>query len=328
MLIKEQRNQPLDDKDSWKNIFRPDRRAQAKPVVMDPTSTNPAGQGDPGGPGGAIAPGDNARPEASAPGVGGEKPLVDKPLTPLNPVDAAKMAMQLPEEIKNSPAGIRLLQTGEVTDDRLLVFKNLNAKVVEDLNKGLQGPVGEPNKGGKPEGTGTDPTKGGDPNGGAAGSRSASEREKRMYRWKLDFDLPHNLPEAQRIEVYLRQLDSLGAILALPTDRNNRGFLVVRKLLERPVKPSPENPANLRMIYWYETNPAMGVSLARHLGVKVPNGYIILMPQTLETTMEKLEKEKTPPGVRTDDIDETRFRVIQDGGGYTVECVSVRTKSR
>jgi hypothetical protein len=326
-MIKEQRNQPVEDKDSWKSIFQPKRQVSPKPVVLDPTSSNPAGKGNPGGPGGEPPPGDNPRPEANAAGVGGDKPLVDKPLIQLDPIETQKLALQLPDSIKNSTAGARFLKTGEVTDERLLVIRNLNEKVVQDLNKGLQGPVGDPNKTGTPEGTGTDPQKGGDPDGGLPGRRAASEREKRMYRWKLDFNLPHNVSEAERIETYLRQLDSLGAILALPTTRDNRGFLVVRNLLARPVVPTKEDPANLRMIYWYETNPTMAFSLAKHLNVKIPNGYIILMPQPLEKKMEELEKEKTPPGVNTDNIEETRFRVIPDaGGGFTVLCDGVRTR--
>jgi hypothetical protein len=325
LLIKEQRDNPTNDKDSWKTLFQPNRRAIAKPVVMDPSSTNPAGKKNPGGRGGDPAPGENFQPEARDPGKAGEKALVDTTMIKLDPVDTQQMVQKMPEWLKDTKTGQRFITTGEA-DPRILLIRDANEQALKKLNEGLREPVGDPKQGGQPGGTGTNPNEGGDEYGGARGRSAATEREKRMYRWKMDFNLPQG-SEAQRIDAYLHQLDSLGAILAVPTDRANTRFLVIRKLLDHPVKPMLEDPGKLRMIYWYETNPAMAQALARHLKLAIPNGYIILMPQSLEATMERLEREKAPPGIRTDDIEETRFKVIPaGGGGYTVECVSVRPK--
>ena len=49
----------------------------------------------------------------------------------------------------------------------------------------------------------------------------------------------------------------------------------------------------------------MAQNIASLLKVQIPFGYIILMPQSLEATMEKLERAKAPPGISTDDIVET-----------------------
>ena len=213
ILWNEQRKKPPTNEGGLKNWGRPNRQAQAKPVIMD--NPNPPGKGNPGGPGGIAAQGDTNRAEATNPGVGGEKP-VDTPLTKLDSIDIPRMTRQMPEWLQKTDAGQRFIQTG-VANDQLLIFRDLNEKAIADLNRGLQRPIGDPTKGGTPEGDPTgDPSKlGGDPNGSPSSSQAMNERQKRMYRWKLSFPST-NLPEPQRTEHYLRQLDGLALLWPFP----------------------------------------------------------------------------------------------------------------
>lgn len=327
-LIKEQHNLPPTNDEGLKNLFRKHRQAMAKPVVMDSDNPNALGSGDPNGPGGVAALGQNNRPDARNPGINGES-LVDKTPTKLDPVDATKWASKLPDFMKDTESGRRLIQNGEA-DDRILGLHNLNEKVkgdLEALDRAQQGTTGEPKQGGNPNGsTGGDPNKGGDPKGGGRGSPARTEKQKRSDRWTLHVDMPTNLNESQYIELYLRKLHALGIFIAIPTDPVGKTpFRVIHDIMQRPVQAVAENPSKLSNVNWYVGDPDnpndkgyLGKAIAKHLGLSIPFGYIMLVPKPLEDTMAQLENDHLPPGASTDDIHRTHFRIIESDKGFTV----------
>src|SRR5262249_7780153 len=122
--------------------------------------------------------------------------------------------------------------------------------------------------------------------------KNLTEREKRQFRWAMHF------PQRTTTVEYLRQLDSLGAILVVPhiEGGGRKSYKVVSKLLVRPVQYDPEKSkdiANLKLLPFYEQNPRTMTEVSLFLGLKMPPGesYHVLYPQALEQRMAKMELE-------------------------------------
>jgi hypothetical protein len=142
------------------------------------------------------------------------------------------------------------------------------------------------------------------------------KRRRRQSRWVLKFTTD-NGPD------YARQLQGLGAVLAIPKGDNQ--YLVIRDLQQRPVQPKPEDIKKINRILWVEDEPQVVQSLAQALGIKpVPPYVVALFPPCLEDELR--EKESRAYSGNEDDIEAIYFRVEQRYGRY--EPILTRIKFR
>jgi hypothetical protein len=117
---------------------------------------------------------------------------------------------------------------------------------------------------------------------------------------------------------YLKQLESLGAILAIPKPENPRDYSIVRDLSKRPAELLNEDLSQIQRIYWIDDKPHSVQGVIQALGLQMtPNHFVAFMPQDLEERLANMELKFM--GRKEDHIVATRFKVIpKRGGGYDV----------
>ena len=262
------------------------------------------GSGD--GPGGEHKP-----PEE---GVKSDKPNegnTDKPAerVALNPVEMQKATQEF------SAPDARYIQEGpESTKTFLDLDKDLRDKLRDGIN---------PSKGnggtGKDGGTGSGKDKGVGTGTGEGTGRMLNEREKRMLRWSMKFNMRNGAD-------YLRQLNALGAILAVPVGPNGQ-FKVIRDL-SRPHPPLlDEDLSQIQRIWWIDDNPRSVESLMAAMGYSNlrPSRVVAFIPPELEEELAK--KELDFKGLKEDQIYETKFDVFVGGAkGYDVRVMDQQKK--
>jgi hypothetical protein len=151
---------------------------------------------------------------------------------------------------------------------------------------------------------------------GAAGNprprgQLLDERIKRMDRWVMTF-------ETRDGNDYVRQLDALGAIVALPLP--DKQYFVIRDLKQRPAKGNVEDVAQIQRVFWIDDKPESVRALAVALQFKgVPPFIVAFFPEQLEK--ELLDKELRYRNRREEDIRKTFFRLERKGGGYEARVV-------
>jgi hypothetical protein len=135
----------------------------------------------------------------------------------------------------------------------------------------------------------------------------------RTQRWVLVFNTLNG-------EDYARQLEALGAILAIPDPAQANQFLVIRDLSKRPANPVPEDLTPIQRIYWIDEKPQSVDSLARGLQLMAqPARFIAFFPEALEQKLSKLEHDYA--GRAETEIRETRFELIRVGKTYEPKVV-------
>ena len=87
-----------------------------------------------------------------------------------------------------------------------------------------------------------------------------SEREKRMLRWNVRFDITTEFN-------YLAQLANVHAIIGVPTG-DGQSYRAIRDLSKRPAKLLNEDPTTFGLIGWYNNDPKLAAACmrARHSG--------------------------------------------------------------
>jgi hypothetical protein len=143
----------------------------------------------------------------------------------------------------------------------------------------------------------------------------AEEQRKRVLRWRILFDTRDG-------EDYARQLEALGAVLAIPTGDGNK-YAVIRDLGKRPVESAPEDLTRVRHVFWMESDPAAVRALAKALGLKkAPEHVVVFLPKYVEDVL--LRKELAYRGRKEADIEETTFRFVRTEAGYQLRVTSQR----
>ncbi len=158
----------------------------------------------------------------------------------------------------------------------------------------------------------------GDGVGTKPGKGKLDRRTERMMRWTLRF-------QNRTGDEYVRQLAGLGAILAIPKNRDGTSYWVVRDLTHRPAKLLDEDVNALNRIFWHNTRPEDVAPVLRALGVSVgASRFVAFMPQELE---EKLAQDELRyRGLSEDEILETQFDVKFKNGKYVAEVAEQRRK--
>lgn len=240
-----------------------------------------------------------------------------------------------PKEIKVKPdprikpqfdsPSTRFLQQPDTSSP---VFKRLN-KVASRIRLTDPEPTAKPSgrgQGGTGSGGGKgDGVGGGIGNGNGVGHGNLTKREKRMIRWVMGFN-------SQDTRDYLRQLQGLGAILAVPIRETAKGpvYGLIRNLSARPPKLHNEDVTKLNRIYWFDNNPESAAQVMSILRLRLrPSHFIAFMPEELEKKLYRLEKkylEEHYPGRTEDDIERTKFQIRRAHGKYVPVMQELKVK--
>jgi hypothetical protein len=190
-----------------------------------------------------------------------------------------------------NPPTPALEQPPEKVDLRGTILENVKksneelAKATEGLRKQI---LGKPDSGGGPKG------------------RIDDIVIARMDRWVLVF-------ETRDGRDYLRQLDSLGAILAIPI--SDTKFMVYHDLKGRPPKGAIEEITKIERIFWIDDKPESVLSLANVLQWDgIPPRVVAFFPQPFED--ELLRKELKFKNKNEHEIRKTFFRMERKGNRY------------
>jgi hypothetical protein len=204
--------------------------------------------------------------------------------------------VKAPESLDENFPGLRPIRDDDVRE----TMNRLNG--IRD--KFASRPKGLPD--GKPDGTGTKPSDG-------STGIIHSKPVPRALRWDLRFNTRDGRD-------YVRQLQGLGAVLAIPTGSGDASYKVVRDLSRRPTQLLDEDVSKIPGICWRDEDPAAvsGVMLALGLSLR-PNHFGAFMPPELEEKLARLEREFAGRGETQ--IGRTRFRVIVSDGRYDVQVI-------
>jgi hypothetical protein len=138
---------------------------------------------------------------------------------------------------------------------------------------------------------------------------SAGIRADRIRRWQVNFTVTGP-------EDHLKQLASLGAIVALP-DAAGR-YHVYRDLTRRPAVGNVEDISKIDRIWFIDSNAETATGIGRALAMREsPARLIAFFPQALEDKMASLEKG-LPPRDKAMSREKTFFRVVRRADGYSV----------
>jgi hypothetical protein len=182
--------------------------------------------------------------------------------------------------------------------DALDKLNKLDKSLRDSLaGKGQGGPG---TSGGKGAGDG-----GGQGDGSGIGGK-LSQTAKRRLKWTITFSTSSG-------QDYLRQLNALGAMLAIAVPPENE-VKFVNNLYSRPVRWEKQDLGQLMRdrIYWIDDRRDSVEQLAGALGLDfVPERVGAFFPKELENRL--LQKELAHQGKREEQIRETRFQVVMRG---------------
>jgi hypothetical protein len=178
----------------------------------------------------------------------------------------------LAAEFKNDPDAMRAIQKG---DANARAFASMSESARNKLRMGLN-PGG---KGGTADG-GIAGGNSGDGTGGKGG-RPLNEREKRMFRWAIDFGQGRSPAD------YLAQLQSMGAFLGVPDKFDPKHkewtYKFIHDLHRGQAKMDDDDPNAARLIRWYNNDGRWSQAIMRELGVKAePDHFVVYFPLELE----------------------------------------------
>jgi hypothetical protein len=225
-------------------------------------------------------------------------------------LDAAEIAKNIPAQDLTPDVKRRIDTPGA----NLTYFKDINTAAGKKLKGSVQaqqgaGEGGPGRDGGKDKGR----DKGeGDHTGPGKESGLLNEREKFLERCDMKF-------VTSGPGDYFRQLDALGAILAIPTPDGN-DYIIIHNSAKSGVK-NVKSISELNRVYWKDYRPdsvrEMMMTLKRR---EQPSHFVAFMPEELENHLRDMEKQRAESrGKAVKDILKTTFRVIKRGGGYNVE---------
>jgi hypothetical protein len=251
---------------------------------------------------------------AEGPGVSGGQPKEDvgednKKNNPTVPVKAPELPLTVAEAnnipFKDDPAAQRFIQQ---PTDQLREFSKLDKSVQDSLRRGINGSPGQGGTG-SDGGKGSGKDKGVGSGSGAGRQGEISKREQRMLRWKIIFDTRSGAD-------WLRQLDGIGAILAIPSSGADN-YKIVRDLKHLPAKLLDEDISKIGRIFWF-AYPPQSDDLARTLGLgAIPPRIVVFIPEEFEQqmfTQELKYNNLTEEQIIQRNL-ETHFKLRPLGGG-------------
>jgi hypothetical protein len=297
------------------NWFKTDRSLPVEPVRLDIDSGgggSPRGVGD--GPG--IGRGQEDVPDKRDTAQEGDPKAPDRP-------SLDKPTPTAPDKVAYDDSATRFIK--ERNSEAVKAFRSLDEATRRQLSDGLQPGKG---RGGPGSGGGRGSGKGkGEGSGRGEGKATLNQREKRMLRWSMHFNTANGAD-------YLRQLQDLGAILAIPIHEVPRPqYRIVRDLTPgRRAKLLREDISKIQRIFWIDDKPQSVLQVMAALGHPElrPSRFVAFMPQELEQKLYDMEKDymvnRLGQPYDEERIFETHFRVVSEGGRYRPQIMDVRLK--
>ena len=186
----------------------------------------------------------------------------------------------------SSDANARLIQQGNAA---IKNFDRLREKLRNSLND-----------------SGSTKSSAGDNSDGPGGKQGKIEnRRNRILRWRMKFNTANG-------DDYRRQLEVLGAILAVPA--GDEKYEVIRKL-KPPARGKVEDLAQINRIFWVDDTPQSVMSLSQALKLAAqPKHIIAFFPVEFEEKLAHLEKNYR--GKKADEIAETHFEIRPRGKAF------------
>jgi RNA polymerase sigma factor (sigma-70 family) len=143
------------------------------------------------------------------------------------------------------------------------------------------------------------------------------QQRKRVLRWRIVFNTRDG-------EDYARQLEALGAVLAVPTGEDGK-YQVIHDVSKRPARLAAEDLSRVRHVFWLDDNARSVAGLAKALGLKkAPAHVVVFLPKYVEDVL--LRKELAHAGRAEEDIAETTFRFERTRDGYKLRVASQRAR--
>ena len=283
--------------------------SKENPLPLDAVQLNSGGGGDPRGTG----PGRGDTPE------GRQQEDITKPAeTPdLKPETLSKINVPTKDfdpvtlpNMKDTDGAQAIAASSRAIQQLSSLSQDARSKIFNGL-KG-KGDVGPGSGGGKDKGA----DKGKGPGAGEGTAGKLSQRQARVLRWTMVFDTLNGAD-------YAKQLQALGAILAVPSPKDSHQYLLIEDLSRRPVEGKVKDLAEIQRIYWIDDRPESVGPLANALGLRpVPHHVVAFFPVELEQKLLKLELNYRNKG--ESEIRETKFRIVRAGTSYEPRVESQR----
>jgi hypothetical protein len=145
---------------------------------------------------------------------------------------------------------------------------------------------------------------------------SQPAERQRMLRWRIVFNNKDG-------KEYAKQLEALGARLAIPTKERNQ-YGVIFDLRKRPVTTTVEDISKAHhKVQWMDDNKESIQLLSKELGLKeAPEHIIVFLPKFVEDDL--LRKELDFSHRPEKDIVETTFEFSQTKRGFDIRVTSQR----
>jgi hypothetical protein len=268
--------------------------------------------------------GGNPDGKGKGPGDGGAPPeeAVEKKQDPDQPVTNLPKELNIPRDV--DPLDIPTFSNDKGDRQAAIpeVMRSL-AKLDKEVRQKLFVAAGEGKGGtGKDGGTGTGKDTGQD-SGTGPGKGTLTRTQQRMLRWTMIFNTNDG-------KDYARQLSDLGAIVAYQDPADTNEYLVLEDLTGN-AKAARQDITQIKRIFWVDDKGSSVASLAGALKVPKPEFFAMFFPSSLETQLNKLEMEAANQkrrGATEDQINWTRFKVVNAGGKYQVQVEELELKRR
>jgi hypothetical protein len=240
------------------------------------------------------------------------------PLPPVPPLPAGAERLNQPTLPPEPPAvftnpAARILEAAEgASADLNQATENLKNHIRREQERGAVSSGGKPGQGqGPPGARGLEEGQKRTPGSSNPSQRLDQQRIERRDRWVMVFQTWDG-------NDYLRQLEALGAILAIPQPDNR--FLIIRDLKQKPAQGRIEDVAEIQRVFWIDDKPDSVRALAGALQLReIPARIVAFFPEQLEADL--LRKELRFRNRREEGIRKTYFRVERRGNSYEPRVV-------
>ena len=211
---------------------------------------------------------------------------------------------KLPKSLIKPPDDTRMINEDLEMGKKLTALGQQVRDRINALQQGVasKGVGGTGQGGGKGSGVGPGVGEGTGP-----GSGTITKRQERQKRWTMIFNI-------RDPEDYARQLNALGAVLAIPGSHEGE-YLVIEDLSKRPAVARPRSISDINRMFWIDDKPDAVEPLFRALRYQtIPSYFVAFFPVELEK--ELLRKELEYKHLPEDKIEETKFQIRRTGGSY------------
>ncbi len=248
--------------------------------------------------------GKGGEPEPLAPGFSPPTPETLEKFKPQIPIEDIKKQMN--ETIKMDAPDASVT----VPDDQATVYSSLDKELRDKLINGAR------------KGQGPDGGKGFEGNGTGPGGTGADNTLARSMRWVMKFNVKDGRD-------YVNQLGLLRATLLVPIPPGNKQMMIFEDLQNpKPGRIASDSDIDRlsRAMRFSDVSEDAVKEVSRALGINsfTPQAFLAFFPKDLEEDLAK--KERDYRRKKTEDIEETKFRVTVRGNSFEIVVYDQKMK--